>query len=229
MLPVFGYGSRVTHAAVRADAVRNRDGLIAAARAVFGERGLDAPLDEIARRADLGNATLYRHFPSRCALVAAVFAQALGDVVAAAEQSLAEPDPWAGFAGHLRTLCSLQASDRAVADLLTATISGAPELEGLRARSLDVTTGLIARAQDAGVLRPDFRHEDVVLILMANAGLLERTGPAGCQAWQRHLDYVLDGLRRTGDGTRDASPSPGPEAVLAAMERAAHRFGVAHG
>jgi len=207
---------------LRADAARNRTRLVDAARCVFRERGLDAPLDDIARRAGLGNATLYRHFPSRCSVVAAVFAETMREVVAASEAALAEPDPWAGFAGLVRALCAMQASDRAVADLLTATIGGAPELEGLRARAYAGLVALIDRAQRAGELRSDFRHEDVVLLLMANAGLLERTATAAPDAWRRHLDYLLDGLRPTSSPAR---PGPGTAAVLGAMDAAAARFG----
>ena len=79
--------------ALRADAERNRCQLMTAALAVFAERGLDAPLDEIARRAGVGNATLYRRFPTRCDLVAAVFAGTLREVIAAARQHLAYADP----------------------------------------------------------------------------------------------------------------------------------------
>ncbi len=81
---------------LRSDAERNRRALVRAARAVFGERGLDAPLDEIARRAEVGNATLYRRFPTRCALLAAVFADTLEDVVAATERAIAESGPVVG-------------------------------------------------------------------------------------------------------------------------------------
>ena len=124
--------------ALRSDAVRNRRLLVDAARSVFGERGLSAPLDEIARRAGVGNATLYRRFPTRCALVAAVFADTLRDVLAETEQALAQPDPWTAFADHLTFLFRVQATDRAFADLLTARIHGAPELEDLRGQALSL-------------------------------------------------------------------------------------------
>jgi AcrR family transcriptional regulator len=212
----------MSNVSLRSDAARNRGNLVQAAREILGERGLDAPLDDIARRAKLGNATLYRHFPSRCELVAAVFVDTMRDVVAAAERALDEPDPWVGFVGHLRALCRLQAENRAIADLLTATIGGAPELESLRARAYATLVVLIERAKRAGRLRQDFCHEDVVLLLMANAGLLERTAGTAPTAWERHLDYVLDGLR---PADADASPSPGETAVVAAMDAAAHRFG----
>jgi AcrR family transcriptional regulator len=209
--------------ALRADAERNRRLLVDAARAVFRERGLAAPLDEIARRAGVGNATLYRRFPTRCALVAAVFADALRDVLAETEQALANPDPWAAFADHLTFLFRLQATDRALADLLTARIHGAPDLEELRGQAHDGLVRLIDAAQSAGALREDFRHEDVVVLLMANAGLLERTATTAPTAWQRHLGYLLDGLRRP---ARSANvPSPGEAAVVAAMADLGTRFG----
>jgi AcrR family transcriptional regulator len=215
----------MTAAALRSDAVRNRRLLVDAARAVFGERGLGAPLDEIARRAGVGNATLYRRFPTRCALVAAVFADTLGDVLAEAERALANPDPWSAFREHLTFLFQLQATDRALADLLTSRIHGAPDLEELRGRAHDGLVRLIDSAKAAGVLRDDFRHEDVVLLLMANAGLIERTSAAAPTAWQRHLGYVLDGLRAPARSVN--APSPGRRAVTAAMADLGTRSGCA--
>src|SRR3954470_18110866 len=113
---------------LRADAARNRNALLAAAAKVMSEHGLDAPLDEIAREAGVGNATLYRHFPTRCALVAEVFAATLRTVAAAGGEALTDPDPWHAFTTHIGFLCRLQATDRGLADLLTTAIPGAPEL-----------------------------------------------------------------------------------------------------
>jgi AcrR family transcriptional regulator len=180
---------------LRADAERNRCQLMTAALALFAERGLDAPLDEIARRAGVGNATLYRRFPARTDLVAAVFAGTLREIVAAARDHLAAADPWTGFAGHLTYLCELQAGNRALADLIVAPPCGPPELDRLRAEALDLLTALIGRAQAHGDLRPDFRPADVLLILKANAGLAERSRDDAPAAARRQLGYVLDGLR----------------------------------
>jgi AcrR family transcriptional regulator len=185
--------------ALRADAERNRCQLMSAALAVFGERGLDAPLDEIARRAGVGNATLYRRFPTRCDLVAAVFAGTLLEVIVATRQHLAYEDPWLGFRDHLIYLCELQAGSRAVADLISSTTGGGDELDRLRTEALDGLTALIGRAQARGDLRMDFRPPDVMLILMANAGLAERTGDTAPVAARRYLEYVLDGLHTPAD------------------------------
>jgi AcrR family transcriptional regulator len=181
--------------ALRADAERNRCLLLSAAQDVFAERGIDAPLDEIAKRAGVGNATLYRRFPTRCELVAAVFTNVVRDVNAALERALASPDPWLAFVDHVTYLCELQAGNRALADLLANGTHCDTELNSLRAHARDGTINLIERAQTSGELRPDFRYDDLTLILMSNAGLLQRTGDSNPTAWRRHLGYVLDGLR----------------------------------
>ncbi len=203
-------------APARSDALRNRSALIDAARQVFGERGLDAPLDEIARQAGTGNATLYRHFPNRCDLVAAVFAKTLEQVALACERGLANPDPWAGFAQHVVFLCELQANDRGLADLLTTSISGAPELERLRSRIQRDFFRLAERAKEAGELRADFQPEDLAVLLMANAGVVHRTAVHASTSWRRLVHLVLDGLRQEA-ATGVLPPSPGIRAVRAVM------------
>src|SRR3954447_25042958 len=96
---------------LRADAARNRAAIVGAARQVFAEQGLDAPLDDIARRAGTGNATLYRRFPTRGDLVAAVFADRMEEHLDAVEAGLAEPDPWRGFASYVIAVGAMQARD----------------------------------------------------------------------------------------------------------------------
>ena len=190
---------------LRADAARNRNQIVDSARQVFSERGLDAPMDEIARHAEVGNATLYRRFPTRCELVAAVYEETLQEVVAAVEAALAVEDPWQGFEGHITHLCQLQADNRALADLLTMLFPASPELQALQRKALSGLTALVDRAIASGDLRSDFRPEDVVLILMANAGLLERTVNALPQGWRRHLHFVLEGLRHNPETTAPRS------------------------
>lgn len=129
---------------------------MAAARDVFAERGLDAPLDAIARRAGVGNATLYRRFPARRDLLVAVFAERMSDYADAVARALEDPDPWRGFAGYVRRICLTQAEDRALADLvITAGPGGDDELDALRTRSYDDFRRLVERAQAAGALRAD--------------------------------------------------------------------------
>src|SRR6185437_11714807 len=109
----------MTETALRSDAQRNRDRILAAARVIFAEHGLDAPMNEIARKAGVGIATLFRRFPTRDDLVAAVFADRMTAYAAAIDVALQDPDPWHGFCEYVRTICAMQASDRGFTDVLT--------------------------------------------------------------------------------------------------------------
>jgi AcrR family transcriptional regulator len=179
---------------LRADAERNRTALLAAAREVFGADGLEASLDEIARRAGVGNATLYRRFPTRRDLIAAVFAGRMSDYVDLAESALLDPDPWQAFVDYLTRLCELQAHDRGLSELLVTTnFDGDERICQLRAAAQRGADELIRRAREVGALRPDFTRTDVSLLMMANSGVVRRsTDP---QAWRRQLALVLHGLR----------------------------------
>jgi AcrR family transcriptional regulator len=204
---------------LRADAARNREAIVQAARTVYAEQGLDAPLDDIARLAGTANATLYRRFPNgRCDLVAAVFADRMADHVAAVEAGLADPDPWGGFASYVRAVAAMQARDRGIADLVTMDVSSAPEIEALRSRAYEGVVRLVARAQDAGELRADFADQDVVLLLMAVAGLVERAHGIPEEAPARLVGLLLDGLR-AGAATDAAPPPPSAADVREAMRR----------
>src|SRR5687767_4321657 len=114
---------------LRRDAERNRRRLLDAARQVFAELGLEAPLEEIARRAGVGIATLYRRFPTRSALIEALFVEQAEEYVRASEAALAADDAWEGFARFVERICEMQAEDRGFTDVLTATFPAAPGLE----------------------------------------------------------------------------------------------------
>src|SRR4051812_40038107 len=168
---------------LRADAQRNRAALLAAAREIFGEHGLDASLDEIARRAGVGNATLYRRFPTRRDLVAEVFAGQMAGYVQLAEVALRESDPWAASAGYLTRLFELQAADRGLSELLVSTNFDDDErLATLRTAAQQGATEVIERAQAAGVLRADFTRLDVSILMRANAGVVQRSSDPN--AWK---------------------------------------------
>jgi len=177
---------------LRADAERNRTSLLCAAREVFGEHGLDASLDEIARRAGVGNATLYRRFPSRRDLIAAVFAGQMTEYVELADRAMHDPDPWQAFAGYLSRLFELQATDRGLSELLVSTsFDDDARLAELRMAAQRGASEVIARAVGAGVLRADFTRRDLSILMRANAGVIQRSEP---DAWRRQLELVLDGL-----------------------------------
>jgi AcrR family transcriptional regulator len=191
---------------LRRDAQRNRDALVAAARGVFCDQGLEAPLEEIARRAQVGIATLYRRFPSRVELLDAVLADTLQAHIAVAERALAMDDPWEGFAFYLEQTCRLQATDRGHNDAMGMRFPRTPALEAARRRLYDLGGQLIARAQQAGRLRADLTQEDLAFVTWANTRILQAVRAAGApDAWRRHLGFLLDGFR-----AERAQPLPQP-------------------
>jgi AcrR family transcriptional regulator len=178
---------------LRADAERNRTALLTAAREVFGEQGLDASLDEIARRAGVGNATLYRRFPSRRDLIAEVFAGQMSDYVNLAALALHEPDPWQAFVGYLTRLFEMQATDRGLAELLVSTsFDGDDRMSALRAAAQRGAEEVITRAQTAGALRTDFTRVDLGILMRANAGVVAHSPYPN--AWRRQLAMLVDGI-----------------------------------
>jgi len=190
---------------LRADAERNRERVLSAARQVFAEQGLDASTNEIARRAGVGVATLFRRFPTRDDLVGAVFADKMTAYAAAVEDALAESDPWQGFCGFIERVCQMQADDRGFADVLTMTFPTAKALEEKRDRTARALAALLDRAKATGRLRGDFAHQDVPLILMANAGVVTATRDAAPEAWRRLVGYLLQSF-----AAEAARPLPDP-------------------
>ncbi|AUY53698.1 TetR/AcrR family transcriptional regulator [Streptomyces sp. CB01881] len=196
----------------RRDARRNRELLIAAAHEVYSEQGVEAPLDVIARRAGVGNATLYRHFPTKAALVEEVFREALDAIRAAGEEARFAASPWAGFTGYLDQVFALLAADRGAGDLMTTGLAGVPSLEALHLHNLETVTMLIGRAQEDGTVRGDITPEDLLVTLAALGRVAPALGAAGPCAWRRYLALFLDGLR-----TEAAHPLPAPSLTSAQL------------
>ena len=206
--------------ALRADAERNRERILAAARDVFAERGLDAPLEAIAQRAGVGQATLYRRFPRREDLIVACFAPQLAEYAAAVEEALAAPDAWAGFCEFFEHVCAMQAADQGVRDVLTTTFPTDPAVEEQRTRTFARFGELVRRAQAEGMLRADFVPEDLVLLLMANAGVVRAMRHAAPDAWRRFVGLMSDALRA--ERAHPLPPPPAPAQTYRAMLRASH-------
>jgi AcrR family transcriptional regulator len=202
---------------VRSDAERNRTRIVSAARDVFSEHGLDAPLTEVARRAGVGPATLYRRFPTRDALVAAAFEDPMAAYADAVDAALGDDDPWRGFCGYVVTVCGMQAADRGFTEVLIRTFPSATAFEAERERAYDGFVELVRRAQHHGGLRADFSPEDLVLLLMANAGVVAATGDAAPDAWRRLVGYMIQAFRT--DTAEPLPPAPSPRAMYRAMVR----------
>jgi len=190
---------------LRSDAERNRGRIIVAARTVFGRDGLGASMASVAREAGVGIATLFRHFRGKEDLIAAVFADRMDAYVTAVNEALDVPDPWEGFTGFVQAICAMQAADRGFADVLTMTFPAARDLEERRTEGYRGFLSLIARAKGSGRLREDFTSQDLVLVLIANAGVVHFAGDAVPDAWRRLVALLIQSFEAPARG-----PLPDP-------------------
>ena len=177
----------------RADALRNYEKLLTAARETFAELGVEASLEEIARRAGVGIGTLYRNFPTRQALLEAVYIDEVEEMARAAED-VAELEPWDALRAWLHQYIGFAQTKRALAEQMMATVDKDAEVF-LACRTALTTAGdrLLSRAQEAGVVRPDTDFADVGRMVGGIAGIQT----ADREQIERILDVALDGLRFT--------------------------------
>jgi len=193
---------------LRSDAEHNRVRILEAARRLYAVDGLGISMAAVAREAGVGKATLARRFPNRDALIAAVFIDNMQRFADATAAALANPDAWVGFTRYVETVLAMQAADRGFADVLITTLPGADELEALRARSYRQFLTLIERAKASGRLREDFVSGDLVIALMANAGVTNATARVAPDAWQRLLGHLLRGFSNPGAPLPDMPSLP---------------------
>ncbi|ULH18165.1 TetR/AcrR family transcriptional regulator (plasmid) [Deinococcus sp. KNUC1210] len=192
---------------LRADAAENRQRIIDAARTAFAENGLQIPMDEIARRAGVGDATLYRRFPTREALIAECLAPRMAEYLAAIEEARALPDAWNGLCLFVEQACALQADDQGLTDVLSGTFPVHAALEAQHDQAYRGYVELIGRAQEQGTLRGDFVPGDLVLLLMANAGVVQATRDTAPKSWRRFVALLLDGFRTEGAHALPEAPT----------------------
>jgi len=176
---------------LRADARRNRERILQAARCACAEHGVSVQMDDVARGAGVGVGTVYRHFPTKEALIEALVAEKFRITTENLRQALDIEDPWEAFAEGLRRNAEVMASDAALREALARlapvaghSAHGRAEFEALAAR-------LVARAQEAGALRDDVTVADVGALMAGLSGSMARPD----LDWRRHLEILLDGLR----------------------------------
>jgi len=203
---------------MREDARRNRERLLAAARDAFVEQGADAPLDDIARRAGVGIATLYRRFPDRPALQRQLALDLLGRSAHEASAALAEePDAFGALARYLHRALDLRIA--AVMPVLVGQLQMDEELLAARRASAEAVDRIVTAARADGWLRPDAASGDVGMLLVRLSRPLPGPFPPTVdhRLAHRHLELLLDGLRPPAS---PGAPLPGPAMTfedLAAM------------
>jgi AcrR family transcriptional regulator len=179
----------------RADAARNAGRILRAAHEVYADRGPDAPLEEIARHAGVGIATLYRHFPNKTDLVRAVLDQSVAEKISPAiERALNDDDPKHGLTILLEAAVSMVSEEH---NTLAAAKNSGALTASVAAPFRESLTVLTQRAQQAGLIRADIVPDDMGRIVVMLIGVLW-TMPPGSNGWQRYLALVLDALSPAG-------------------------------
>ncbi|WP_329257334.1 TetR/AcrR family transcriptional regulator [Actinoallomurus sp. NBC_01490] len=198
---------------LRSDALDNRERILDAARALFAAEGLNVPMREIARRAGVGPATLYRRFPTKQLLLTEAFTDEMRACHAIVEEGLAEPDPWRGFCLLLERICEQHARNRGFTAAFMSALPDAMDFAADRERVLKSIAELAGRAKETGRLRPDWVLDDLFLMLMANRGIHAPSTAARVAASRRFAALMIQAFQVS----PERSPLP-PVARLAPLE-----------
>ena len=189
---------------LRSDAKDNRDRIVAAARGLFSEHGLGVGMREVARRAEVGPATLYRRFPTKQTLIEEAFSVELNSCRKIVEDGCADSDAWRGFSDVVRGLTSLNVRNRGLVDAFMSADPDVRVFSQHRQELLEMLARLALAAQLQGALRRDFRVDDLVLILLAGRGLTSTPSATEEEAAQRFAELALDAFHS--DSTRRRTP-----------------------
>jgi AcrR family transcriptional regulator len=185
--------------AQRADARRNREAVLAAAKTLFADQGLDAQIPDVAKAARVGVGTVYRHFPTKEDLIAALAAEHFERLAQKARECLEMADAWEGIADFIRFSTQIQADDRGLCEVT----GSRPDLMDTAAHATglpELCDRLVKRAQRSGKLRRDLAWEDIPMIACSlGRSTYASMGPATGR-WPRLVEIVLDGLRAPGSG-----------------------------
>jgi AcrR family transcriptional regulator len=181
---------------LRADARRNHAAVIAAAKKLFADEGLDAQIPDVAKAAKVGVGTVYRHFPTKEDLIAALAGERFERLAERARAELEAEDPWEGLCDFIRFSAQLQADDRGLCEVM----GSRPEVMGTAAEAVGLDRlcdELVKRAQRSGDLRKDLAWEDIPMIACALGGITKAHGP-GADRWPRLVEIVIEGLQAPG-------------------------------
>jgi AcrR family transcriptional regulator len=188
--------TRTSNRPLRADAQRNHERIIDAAHAAFAEQGLEVSMEEIARRAKVGPATLYRRFSSKQQLLRAIFDVRIAELEPAIAAAVAAADPWEGLLAGMRAVLDMQARNIAFVQVL-AEAGALGELKSeLRERVFAPLCGVFARAQASGALRADLDPLELPLLMrMVATTISHDEAGASSPSWHRYLALLADALR----------------------------------
>ncbi len=179
---------------LRADARRNREAVIAAAKKLFADQGLDAQMPDVAKAAKVGVGTVYRHFPTKDDLIAALAAERFERLAEKAREGIEAEDPWQGLCDFIRFSAEIQADDRGLCEVM----GSRPEVMDASALAVgldQLCDELVKRAQRSGELRKDLSWEDIPMIACGLGRITQATMGPATGRWPRLVEIILDGLR----------------------------------
>jgi AcrR family transcriptional regulator len=179
---------------LRADARRNREAVIAAAKTLFADEGLDAQMPDVAKVAKVGVGTVYRHFPTKEDLIAALAAERFERLAEKAREGIEAESAWEGLCDFIRFSAQIQADDRGLCEVM----GSRPEVMSSSAYAVglpELCDKLVKRAQRSGELRKDLEWEDIPMIACGLGRITPaEMGPATGR-WPRLVEIIIDGLR----------------------------------
>ncbi|MFJ4786542.1 TetR/AcrR family transcriptional regulator [Streptomyces sp. NPDC088794] len=202
---------------LRRDAALNRERILHAAREVFGRHGLGVTLDDVARHAGVGVGTVYRRFPTKEALVRALFEHDLAIRQKSAEDALAQADPWQGLVDFLMLMTADLAENRGLHEVIMLGSHSSAPLETARGGMLPFLEGLIRRAQESGQLREEVHPSDIPVMVHMLSQASQFTQGKRPDIWRRYIEVLLNGLRQRPDNPPLTTPSLGNELVEEVM------------
>jgi AcrR family transcriptional regulator len=182
---------------LRADARRNREAVIVAAKKLFADQGLDAQMPDVAKAAKVGVGTVYRHFPTKEDLISALAAERFERLAEKAQEGIDAEDPWEGLCDFIRFSAQIQADDRGLCEVM----GSRPEVMNESALAVgldDLCDKLVKRAQRSGDLRKDLEWEDIPMIACGLGRITPAEHGPGVGRWPRLVEIVIDGLRAPG-------------------------------
>jgi AcrR family transcriptional regulator len=201
--------------ALRSDAERNRRLVLEAATEAFAEEGLDVGMAEIARRAGVGNATVFRRFPSKDALIEAIVDEKIAELIVAAERAAEIDDPWDALVDVLETIAALQARDHGFFQATEEFMLRHPDLLRRHRPVFEAVDRLLVRAQEARVVRGDVTTLDLLGLVKGSVVCLPPSRDLRDDGWRRYLSIMLDALR-----PEAATPLPVPPVTYEEIEAA---------
>ncbi|WNG52050.1 TetR/AcrR family transcriptional regulator [Archangium minus] len=182
---------------LRADAARNRERVLAVARELLARGDSSLQMNQIAREAGVGVGTVYRHFPARQDLLEALVNEHLEALLDKAHAAEASEEPWSSLRRFLRAALDLQLADIGLAEILNAPRDAHARTSQLKAELFATSGRLLARAQRAGVVRPEVGAEDIQRLMCGIEHAVRIGGGERRVVSERYLTILLDGLRPT--------------------------------